>query len=97
MWTINLIQGVFEGTDRTLLHCWKNVRVSVQGDSNGRVAEHLGNDLGVDIAREQQGGARVPEVVEAYFAQVRPLEKLCERPLPEIGGGHGRATLRGED
>ena len=61
------------------------------------VLEHLRDDLGVDVPRQQQRRARVPQVVEADGRQAGLLEQRRKGPLPEVGGVHERAPLRGED
>ena len=45
--------------------------VSIQGDANVREPDHLRDDLRLDALRKQEGGAGVPEVVEADVAYSR--------------------------
>ena len=59
-----LTQHLLDGLDRLLLHIWQEVGVDVQGDAYGGVPEHLGDDLRVHVAGEEQRGARMPEVVD---------------------------------
>ncbi len=41
--------------------------------------------LGMDVARQEQRGARVPEVVESYLGQARTLQERGERALSKVG------------
>ena len=41
------------------------MRVGIEGYGDGGVSQHLRNDLGVDVPRQEQRRARVPEIVEA--------------------------------
>ena len=43
------------------------MRVGVKRDGYGCMPQHFRVDLGVDVLCEQQGGARVPEIVETYL------------------------------
>ncbi len=43
-----------------VLHIGEYVRVGIEGDGYGGVAEHLRDNLRVDAFPEQQRGARVP-------------------------------------
>ena len=52
--------------------------------------------LRVDVAREEQRGAGVPEVVEAHPGHLCLLEERSERPPPEVGRVDERADLAGE-
>jgi hypothetical protein len=72
-------------TPQSILHCPSrcvpkpryHVAVDVQRDRDARVPEHLGDDLRVHALGQQQGGAGVPEVVEAYVGQPgTPQERL---------------------
>jgi hypothetical protein len=42
------------------------------------LAQHLGDHLWVHVLREQERGARVPEVVKPYLRQPSPLEQGLE-------------------
>ena len=54
-----LFQGVFEGANSAFLHCGEDVAVSVEGDGYRGVSKHLRDNFGIDVAGEEQGGARV--------------------------------------
>jgi hypothetical protein len=56
-----------------------DVRVRVEGDRYGGVAEEHLDDLGVDSSREEQGGAGVTEVVKADLRRPSPLQQRLER------------------
>jgi hypothetical protein len=59
--------------------------------------QHLGDHLWVHVLGEQERGARVPEVVEAYLRQACPLEQGLEAAGSDVLAGERRAALRGED
>lgn len=80
-----------------LLHVRHEVRVDVKGDAYGSVAQHLGHDFRVDVLREQEGSARVPEVVEPYRPQPRELQERLEGPIAEVRGVDEGSGLSGED
>ena len=48
---------------RCLLHVWQDVGVAVEGHGDSRVAQQLGDDLGVHATSQQKRGARVAQVV----------------------------------
>jgi hypothetical protein len=50
----------------------------------------------MDIARQEQRGARVPEIVESYLGQARTLEERGERALSKVGRVDECPGLRGE-
>lgn len=58
------VQDIVHGLHSLLLHVGKDVRVQVQGDGDGRVPEHLLDDLRVDSLHKEQRGTRVPQIVE---------------------------------
>src|SRR5215212_7997879 len=72
--------------------------VGVQGDGYGGVAEHLGDDLRIYVAGQEQGGARMPEVVEAGMGRkTGTFEKPREGAVSEVGGVDETTRLVGED
>jgi hypothetical protein len=64
-------EGLFESTGRADLHVGEHMRVGIERDSDVGVTQHLRDDLGVDVLREQQCRARVPEVMEGRFYEPR--------------------------
>jgi hypothetical protein len=42
-------KGIVEGLGSMILHIGEQMRVRVQGDGYGSVAQHLGDYLGVDV------------------------------------------------
>jgi hypothetical protein len=73
------------------------VGVGVKGDGYRGVSQHLGDDLGIDVSRQEQRSARVPEVVEADGRKPGLPKERHEGPFPEVGGVYEGASLRGED
>ena len=59
------VEGFIESTGRADLHVGEHMRVGMERDSDVGVTQHLRDDLEVDVLREQQCRARVPEVMEA--------------------------------
>jgi hypothetical protein len=56
--------------------------VGVESDSYRGMTKHLGDDLGVDVAGEEQRCAGVPEVVEAGSGgEAGTLEERGAAPL----------------
>jgi hypothetical protein len=72
------------------------VRVGVERDGDAGVAQHLGDHLRVHVLGEQERGARVPEIVEAYLRQARPLEQGLEAMRGDVLAGERLAALGGE-
>ena len=58
-----LVEGVVHRARRRVTHAGQDVRVGVEGDGYGGVAEKFLDDLGV-TPRSSKRGARVPQVVE---------------------------------
>ncbi len=58
---------------RLVTHAGYDVAVGVESDANVSVPEKLLDVLRVDALYQQQGCARVPEVVQPYPRQVRPF------------------------
>ena len=71
--------------------------VGVQGYGDDGVPKHLGDHLGVHVHGEQERGASVPEVVEAYLRQARSPEQRLEAVSGDVLAGERRAALGGED
>ena len=92
-----LTEHLLQGLNRLLLHVREQVRVDVQGDADGGVSEHLGDDLGVDVLREQQRGAGMAEVVKANLWQPRVLQERLEGAVAEVRGVYDGLGLGGED
>ncbi len=72
------------------------MRVGVERDGYAGMAQHLGDHLRVHILGEQDRGARVPEVVEAYLGQPRPLEQRLEAVCGDVAAVQRLADLGGE-
>ena len=70
------------------------MRIGVQGHGYGGVSQELLHELGMDASSQEQGGAGVPEVVEAYFGQTGILEERFEGPVYEVFGVDGRSNER---
>ena len=60
------------------------------------MAQHFGDYLGVDTSGEQEGGADLPEVVEANLGQSCFPEPRFPVPVVKIGGVGGVAPRVGE-
>ncbi len=71
---MNLCQRRLHRLHGLVSHAWQEVRVSIQGHGNRGVSEKLLYELRVSALREQERGARVPEIVEADIREPRPLE-----------------------
>jgi hypothetical protein len=61
------------------------------------MSEKLLDELGMGALREQERGARVPEIVEADVQESRPLEKGLKRAVTEVRRVDEGPALRGED
>ena len=59
-------RGLHSG-GRLVSHAGQDVGVSVEGKGHGGVPQEILDELGMVAPGEQQRGARVPEVVEAYI------------------------------
>ena len=70
--------------------------VGIQGDGYASMAQHLGDHLRVHILREQECGARMPEVMEANLRQARPLEQGLEEMSGDVAQIKRLTYLRGE-
>jgi hypothetical protein len=64
------LENGVESLCRFFLKDGRNVRLEVHRDSDGGVAEHLLDDLGMDSALQHEGGARVPQIVKAVLDAV---------------------------
>ena len=69
---------VLHGSGGLICHARQHVGVGVQSDRYGGVAQGFLHEFGVHASTEQEGGARVPEVVEAYVRQFCPLQEGLE-------------------
>ncbi len=87
---------IFHCGGSALLHGGEHVRVSVERDGYGRVAEHLRGDFRIYVLREQQRGASMAEVVKADRRQPRVLQEWLEGAVAQVGGVDDRARLRSE-
>jgi hypothetical protein len=88
------VEGFIESTGRADLHVGEHMRVGMERDSDVGVTQHLRDDLGVDVLREQQCRARVrrrswKRVVSGSFV----LEKRLELARGDIAAVEGRAEL----
>jgi hypothetical protein len=86
------VEGFFESTGGADLHVGEHMRVGIERDSDVGVTQHLRDDLGVDVLREQQCRARVcrrswKRVVSGSFA----LEKRLELARGDIAAVEERA------
>jgi hypothetical protein len=61
------------------------------------VAQQFLDELRVDTTRQEQGRARVPEVVEAHVRKTRALQERSEAALPEVRGVDRRPGVGPED
>jgi len=61
------------------------------------MSEHLRDYLRVDVLREQERGAGVPETVEADLREPGALEEPGEVPVSEVRGVDYAPDLVGED
>jgi hypothetical protein len=73
------------------------VAVDIQRDRDARMSQQLAHDLRVDPLGEQEGGTRVPEIVESRVRQPGPLLYRSEGGAdPEVPSGRVlRRTARG--
>ena len=58
------VEDILHSLYGLLLHVGEDVRVGVEGYGDGRVPEHLLNDLGVYTFGKKQGSTGVPEIVK---------------------------------
>jgi hypothetical protein len=77
-------------------HAGYEVRVGVQRDGDSGMPQEFLHVLGMDIARQEQRGARVPEIVESYLGQARTLQERGERALSKVGRVDERPDFRSE-
>lgn len=88
---LGLRQRLPQNFRRLLVHVEEQVRVVVEGDGHVGAPDHLDDNLGVDVAREQERRGRVPEVVEAD-ADSRSLYwytwNVCSTFVLWSGNGH---------
>lgn len=65
------------------LHPGQHVRVGVESNADGRVAEPLRDDLWMNSTSQQHGGMSMPQIAESYARQIRVTnhidEFLCHR------------------
>jgi hypothetical protein len=62
------------------IHMWQDVRIRVEGEGDLRVAQDFLHDLRMNALREQQRGARMPEVVKP--TQTRKFNRrFGKRPI----------------
>ena len=61
------------------------------------MAQHLGDDLGVNITRQKQCRAGVPQIMESDGREPGLLKQRRVISLPEIGGIYERTLFRGEN
>ncbi len=93
---LSFVQNVVHSRCCRISQTGDDVRVGVEGDRDSRVAEHLGDALRVDTAHEQQRGARVAKVVEAYRGQIGTLETRAKVPGVEVVAVRGVADSAGK-
>lgn len=85
-----------EGLDGLALEAESYVGVDAGGDADVGVAEEFLDDDEVDALFQEQGGGRVPEVVEADRPEFRAVEEAAEA-AGEVGGVERLALRGGED
>ncbi len=78
---------------RFFLHRRDGVRVGVQRDRDGGMAEALGDDFGVDAGPQGQGGVSVSQVVRADRGQLSLLDRLPEVAADDLGVVGGTVFL----
>lgn len=62
------------------------------------MSKHLGDDLGVDVAGEEQSSARVPEVVEAGGGgEASIFKEPSKGAVSKVGGVDNATNLVSED
>ena len=69
------------------------VHLAGRGDARVPVAQEFLHEFGVHISTEQEGGTRVPEVVEAYGRQSCPLQERLELAGVQVLAGYGGAYM----
>ena len=86
-WVRRVLLGVLSRLAQRLVHpfCGSSahrgypVRVAVKGELNAGVPEEVLNVLRVRATREQQGSARMPQIMKAQVLQTRTLKEGFER------------------
>ncbi|GGU50337.1 hypothetical protein GCM10015534_59530 [Streptomyces diastaticus subsp. diastaticus] len=78
------------------LEAESDVGVDAGGDADVGVSEEFLDDDEVDALFEEQGGGRVPEVVEADASESGPVEEVAEA-AGEVGRVERPAGRDGED
>ncbi len=81
--TSALRQRLLHSSDRAVLMLGQDVAVSVECYRYGRVPQHLGNDLGVDVLEQQDGGCGVPELMKRCCTR---MQDFALRPGPKLAG-----------
>ena len=75
--------------------------VGIEGDGDGGVPKHLGDDLRVDVPRQQERGAGVAKIVEAdaraSLREPGPLQEPGERAAAKVRGVDDAAGCTRED
>ena len=79
-----------------LLYVRQDVGVEVQGDGDGRVPEHLLDDLRVYVLRQQDRGTGVPKIVETLVGQPCLPEQGLPKLFAEVRGGK-RGVVAGRE
>jgi len=90
------VEGGGESVDGVVLEAAADVGVGAGGDVDVGVAEDVLDGLDVDAGFEQQGGAGVPEVVEADAADSGLVAQALEFSV-DAGGFQGFTGGAGED
>lgn len=67
-----------QGVDGLALEAESDVGVDASGDADVGVAEEFLDDDEVDALLQEQGGGRVPQVVEADAPEAGPVEEAAE-------------------
>src|SRR5918997_5669127 len=88
-----LAQRLLQSPSGTLLHIREYMGVGVEGYGDGSMSQHLRDDLGVYVSRQEQRRAGMPEVVKPDGRKSGHLEERLEGPLPEVGRVHQRPSL----
>ncbi len=74
-------EELVEGPDRVLLHGGQHVGVQVERDPHARMAQSLGDDLGVDSLKQHERGVGVAKIVEPHVGKTR-----CPKEQPPARG-----------
>ena len=89
---VRVAEGLVHAVGGLALQLGEYVGVGVHGDRNAGVAEDLHHDAGVDVLREQQARAGMPQVMQSDAADAGAVTEGAE-VAAEVVGVH-RPTRR---